>query len=727
MAPQQRLLLALALLSAARSGSPWPEAPRARARALLAQLTLDEKVSLLSGMNAGYGTPAAVSPYVGWTAGVPRLGIPALNWEDGPQGVADGLTGVTMWPSVGTVAQSWDVGLFQRWGAAMGAEQRGKGSSVMLGPAVTVSRVPWSGRVFEYLSECPHLNAALAAPYIAGVQSRNISACAKHWAFNHQELFRGDARGSPGMSSNVPQRAARELYGPPYAAAVDAGVGAVMCAFVRVNNTQACESPALLRDWLLGDLGFAGLVVSDWTATHSTVASALAGLTVEQEWLLNATYFGASLARAVRAGDVPQAALDAMALRVLTAIAATTDLLDAPRDPAAANASSPVTSPAHAALARELATAGTVLLRNAPLCLNPGFCAPLLPLDASTLCRVAIIGDPGDTVAGFGSGGVAAPYVVTPAAGLAAALGPRTTLIVVSGANASAAAAAAADADVALVLVGERTGEGMDRAGLLALPAGQDALVAAVAAAQPRTVVVARCSGPCLMPWRDSVLAIVSAYYGGQEAGSALADVLLGAANPAGRLALTWPSSNNDTWLSGGGGGGGPVDPQQYPGTDRGRGYPEVDYKEGLAVGYRWADLHGKEPLWPFGHGLRKVGGVPLLFLPPLFPSSPSPLPHTPPLLLSQLHYLQLHGPGRHWRSVCEHQRQPVLYADQLWRRGGRRGVAGVRGGRAAGGPAVGAAGLWPQRRAGRGRGGARDAGAHWQPAAAVEPGARRL
>ena len=642
-------LLALALLAPARCGSPWPAAPRARARALLAQLTLDEKVALLSGMNAGYGTAQAVSPYVGWTAGVPRLGIPPLNYEDGPQGVADGLLGVTQWPSVGTVAQSWDADLFLRWGAAMGAEQRGKGSSIMLGPAVTVSRVPWSGRVFEYPSEDPLLSSALMAPYVTGVQSNNISACAKHLAFNHQELHRGDARGSPGMSSNVPQRAARELYLPPYAAAIDAGVGAVMCAFVRVNNTQACESPALLRDWLQRDLGFDGLTVSDWTATHSTVASALAGLTVEQEWLLNATYYGANLTAAVRAGSVPLATLDAMALRVLTTVAATTDLLDTPRAPSA-NVTARVTSPAHAALARELAVAGTVLLRNAPLCLTPGpnpYCTPLLPLDASTLCRVAIIGDPGDTVAGFGSGGVAAPYTVTPAAGLAAALGPRTTLLVLSGANASEAAAAAASADVALVLVGERTGEGMDRAGLLALPAGQDALVAAVAAAQQRTVVVARCSGPCLMPWRDSVLAIVSQYYAGQEAGNALADVLLGAASPAGRLALTWPASSEDTWLSGGGAGGGAVDPEQYPGTDRGRGYPEVDYKEGLAVGYRWADLYGKEPLWPFGHGLRCARLPPFLsplfLLPLLSLTRRHPPPSPPPSSLTQLHGLQLH------------------------------------------------------------------------------------
>ena len=597
--------LILALLPTLQGRSPWPEAPRARARELVAQLTLDEKVALVSGQNAGYGSASAVSAYVGFTVGIPRLGVPPLNYEDGPQGVADGLTGVTAWPSVGTVAQSWRPELFAAWGAAMGTEQRGKGSSIMLGPAVALVRVPWTGRVFEYMSEDPLLSSALVQPYIAGVQSANVSSSVKHWAFNSQEVNRGDVRGSPGMSSNVPERAARELYVPPYAAAIDAGCGTVMCAFVRVNHTQACEHPVLLRQWLLEELGFDGIVVSDWTATHSTVASALAGLTVEQEWQKNATYFGANLSAAVRAGQVPSAVMDDMAQRVLTTVFATTSLGDTPWVPQTANVSSVVTTPQHAALARALAVAGTVLLRNEGLCPTPQYCTPMLPLDPTTLCRVVIIGDAEDTVAGGGSGGVVPPYVVTPTQGLAQALGSRTTLITLDGRNASAAAAAAADADVAIVLVGERTSEGMDRPALLALPEGQDELVRAVAAVQQKTVVVARCSGACLMPWRDAVPAIVSAYYGGQEAGNALADVLLGASNPAGKLTLTWPASNNDTWLSNGGRGGGPVDPAMYPGTERGNGYPEVDYLEGLAVGYRWADLFGVTPLWPFGHGLR--------------------------------------------------------------------------------------------------------------------------
>ena len=590
-----RLLALLAASRGARGAAPWPAAPRARAAALVATLSLDEKVALATGANADYGKPGAVSPYVGYSAGVARAGVPPLLWEDGPQGVADGVRGVTAWPSAMTVAQSWRPDLFEKWGAAMGAEQRGKGSTVMLGPAVALVRVPWSGRVFEYYSEDPVLNAALSAAMVKGVQSNNISACVKHWIFNSQEKFRGDAPGSPGMSSNVGERAARELYVPPYAAAVDAGVGTVMCSFNRINNTYACESPAMLRDLLFDELGFAGATVSDWGATHSTAASANAGLSVEMDWMRNATYYGPALAAAAASGAVPAAALDDMATRVLTAVFATTDAADAPPD-AARNITAIVMTPAHAALARELALAGTVLLKN-------DGAAPLLPLDASTLCRVAIVGSAAALVAGGGSGAVVPPYVVSPAAGLAAAL-PRTTFVLVDDDNATAAAAAAGNADVAIVFVGTRTSEGSDREGL-ALPPEQDALVAAVAAANPKTVVVARCSGACLMPWAAAVSSIVSQLYAGQEAGSALADVLLGAASPSGKLTVSWPAGDEDTWLSPP--GGGPVQPESYPGTDRGRGYPEVDYSEGLSVGYRWFDDAARAPRPPtfcFGHGL---------------------------------------------------------------------------------------------------------------------------
>jgi beta-glucosidase len=584
------VFLALGLFTnVARCASPWPEAPRVRAANVVANLTIDEKVALCSGCNAGYGTSTAFSLYVGWSAGVPRLDIGNILWEDGPNGVADGLLGVTAFPSAMTVAQSWRPDLFETWGLAMGAEQRAKGSSVMLGPAVALVRVPWSGRVFEYFSEDPVLNSALSFSIVKGIQSNNISASVKHWMLNSQEVNRGDARGSPGMSSNIDERTARELYVPPYAAAVDAGVGTVMCAFVRVNNTYACENSVILNELLFSDLGFAGTVVSDWTATHSSIESALNGLTVEMEWKQNSTYFGENLKAAVLNGSVPLERLNDMANRVLTTIFATTDIGDVPL-PHSRNTTANVTSPIHSALAYELAVAGTVLLKN----------NGLLPLEANTLCRIVIAGDSSDIISGGGSGGVVPPYIISAEAGLQAQL-PGTTIISAEGDNATAAAIAAADADVAIVIVGMRTSEGMDRLNL-SLPWPQDEIVRAILAVQPKTVVVTRCSGACLLPWAVDAPAIVSQLYAGQESGNALADILLGNRNPAGKLTVTWPQTGLDTWLSPS--GGGPVIPSSYPGVDQGRGYPEVNYSEGLFVGYRWFDNESTNPLFCFGHGL---------------------------------------------------------------------------------------------------------------------------
>ena len=216
---------------AAVAASPWPKEAYERANATLALLTQDEKVGLASGNNLNYGKG---QDYVGFIQGIPRLGIPPINLEDGPQGVADGMEGVTAWPSIMTVAQAWDQALMYELGVAMGAEEKAKGANVQLGPAVALVRVPVSGRNFEYMSEDPVLNAALTPALITGMQSNNISACVKHFIFNSQEY---DRQGGPGglssYSALVDERTAHELYVPPYAAAVAAGVGSVMCSFNR--------------------------------------------------------------------------------------------------------------------------------------------------------------------------------------------------------------------------------------------------------------------------------------------------------------------------------------------------------------------------------------------------------------------------------------------------------------------------------------------------------------
>jgi len=572
-------VLLLAAPAHAASRDVWPPAAYAQAKALVASLTLEEKLQLVSGMNAPYNDchfSRKECSYVGLVAGIPRVGLGPIYLEDGPQGVADTMTRVTQWPSIMTISQSWRPELMLAMGEAMGAEHVVKGSNVMLGPAVALVRVPFSGRNFEYISEDPFLNAAMTGPMVRGVQSNNISACVKHWIFNSQETDRS------GMASHVAERVGRELYEAPYRAAVDAGVGSVMCSFNRVNDTWSCASDAGLNSWLKGDLGFDGFVVSDWGATHNTSEFALGGLDQEQEWVKNATFFGATLGAYVANGSVPLARLDDMATRVVLPMFA---LGYAAPSPPSANPNATANSTEHGTLAHDLSAASVVLLKND---------AGALPLPAGRAgLRVAVIGDD-DLTGGGGSGQVQRPFTVRAAAALAATL-PLATVTYFQG-NLSGAAAAAAAADVAVVLVSVYGSEGGDRANLslgcppMAGPAScrywpdQDALIEAVAAANPNTTVVVRAPGAVLMPWLGGVRAVVNQLFGGQAANTVLAEVLAGIVNPAGKLTVSFPASVNDTWLSWPASNG-PINPASYPGVDLGGGYLEVQYAEGLNVG----------------------------------------------------------------------------------------------------------------------------------------------
>jgi beta-glucosidase len=429
-----------------------------------------------------------------------------------------------------------------------------------------------------------------------------VSACVKHWIFNSQETNRS------GMSSHVAERVGRELYEPPYAAAVDAGVGFVMCSFNRINGSiYSCANGAGLNAWLKADLAFDGAVVSDWGATHGTADFSLGGLDIEQEWVQNSTYFGANLAACVANGTVPAARLDDMALRSLRAAYA---LGFAAGAPGSANASAPANTTAHASLAADVARASLVLLKN----------DGALPLAISALPRgVAVFGQD-SVVGGGGSGAVVPPYLVRARDGIAAALGPGANVTYLAGNRdelASGAVAALARAsDVAVVVVAVGGGEGSDRANLSASCApwagaksctwwpDQDALVAAVAAANAFTVVVTRTPGAVLMPWLGAVRAVIHQGFPGQEAGTALGEALAGALNPRGRLTISFPRTLNDTWLSAD--GGGPILPERWPGVQLpGDDFSSVFYDEGLFVGYRHYDARpASPPLFPFGHGL---------------------------------------------------------------------------------------------------------------------------
>ena len=578
-----------------------------------------------------------------------KLGLPPINLEAGPQGVADQLKNVTGWPSQLTVAMAWSPSLMEEWGAAMGKEQKLKGTNVMLGPDVNLARVPWSGRVFETNGEDPFLSAALVRSEIKGIQSNNISACVKHYIFNNHECNRET------YSANVPERVGRELYAPGFLAAVDAGVGSVMCAFNRVNDTFSCQNHGALQSLLKDDGGFRGWVVTDWGAQHDLIPSANGGLDQEMEWVENAnhTRYGqpgfanAEFLAALQNGSIPMSRLDDMATRILTPMYAL-GLVDDP--PKAAQTTAAVTrSTERDALALKLSEQSIALLKNEASLL------PFLPkqLHEPVLSTrtakpefrqktIIVFGDEA-SVAGHGSGGVVMPTVTLVSTELAK-LFPASEVRVSHSATTDpeAAAALAESADLAVVVVRTITGEGMDRTNLTLSgskenPVGpdQDKLVAAIAAkAGSKTCVLARVSGAFAMPWLDNVAAVLYQLMPGQAAGIAAAKAITGQINPQGKLPVSFPPSIDDTWL------GTPLNPAQYPGVtksqekaalNRGsaRGSSNVskitcinpqsdtaewqrcDYSiEGLHVGYRWhATAEGKQhpPVFPFGHGLSKL------------------------------------------------------------------------------------------------------------------------
>ena len=536
--------------------------PAQRAKLLLAAMSLDEELALVRG--TGEGT------YVGQIPANTTLGIPALNLEDGPAGVADGMTGVTTFPAPITIAASWDTALAMSFGSAIGQEQVGKGTNVVLAPMMNMDRIPVGGRNFEGFGEDPTLASAMAAAVVRGIQGEGLVATAKHYIDNDQETNRMS------VSSVIDDRTQHEIYLPPFVASVDAGVGAVMCSYNQVNGVYACENDATLG-LLKQGLGFQGWVMSDWDATHSTVAAAMAGLDMEMP---DDTFFGAALTSAVASGQVPKARVDDMVTRILTSSFAAGLFDRAPTGSAAAN----VQTTAHTELARSAGAQGTVLLRNS---------GPLLPLSAATVHSIAVLGAAGSAspiFQGLGSSQVHASSVVTPLQGLTTRAGRAGAPIAVSYAQGTTApfddgTTLAAAADVAVVVVGTTSSEGADRSST-SLPGTQDALVEAVARANPRTIVVVYAPAQVLMPWANQVAAILFAGLPGQEEGDALADVVFGDVNPSGKLPFTLAANEADY-------------PVATPATGE-----TAEYSEGFLVGYRWFDATGPAPLFPFGHGL---------------------------------------------------------------------------------------------------------------------------
>lgn len=401
---------AAAAASAGASTSANAANPALRARQLVGQMTLDEKIAMVHG--AGFPTAGA---YAGAVPANTRLGIPALILGDGPDGVGNGSTGVTQWPAASNQASTWDVALVGEFGMAYGAEQGGKGRNVALAPTINILRRPNWGRAFETYTEDPYLNGQLAAALIRGVQDNHVIATVKHFAGNNQEVQRSS------INDVVSRRALEEIYYPGFKAAVQQGEsGAVMAAYNKVNGYYSCENRAALTDALRGEWGYTGFVMSDWFATHSTVPSANAGLDLEMPGgtnLLYDAYFDAPLKAAVQNGQVAEKTLDSMVTAILTSMIRV-GLFEYPTPDPATVANTDVSTAAHLDLATRLSEQGSVLLKN-----EHG----LLPLDPRRVRRIAVVGDAASEnpkTAGGGSAAVTPSQpIISPLAAITARAG----------------------------------------------------------------------------------------------------------------------------------------------------------------------------------------------------------------------------------------------------------------------------------------------------------------
>lgn len=637
-------------------------------------MTLDEKISFVHGAPDPRATGAA-----GYIPGVPRLGIPELRLADGPVGIRVKEPATAM-PAPIALGSSFDDRLAHEFGRVIGLEGRTLGQDVLLSPMTNIIRVPHAGRNFETLGEDPLLCSRMVAAEVEGIQSQGLIATVKHLAANNQETERLT------VNAVVDEQTLREIELPAFLAAVEAGVGSVMCAYNKVNGTFASENRELLVELLKDEWGFPGWVMSDWGATHSTAAI---GMGLDQE-MPDGRHLGLPLKQAVQEGTVPESAVDAAVSRILGQMERF-GLLDDSRPPVAEPGQE-----APSGVARRVAEAGAVLLRNR---------GGTLPLDGERIGSLAVIGATAQTpkVDGGGSShvhcesatapldairervgpGAAVTYAVgsrvegapipahaldpaLPAAdGVNITIGQRERFShdgsvsvpstgwyrfgidtadgygsvqvgggdeVVAGRTTAGAytyleagshrlrltgradpaadmrlsltwvtpevaqhdleqaVAAAGSAEAALVFAFDNNTEAADRASL-SLPGNQDALISAVAAVNPNTVVVLNTASSVTMPWLDEVAAVLDMWYPGQEGAQATSRLLFGDANPSGKLTQSFPATESRTPVAG--------DPRRFPGVDG-----EEVYAEGIFVGYRWYQREGATPLFPFGHGL---------------------------------------------------------------------------------------------------------------------------
>ena len=583
-----------------------------RADLALKQMTLDEKLALLHG-NGMPGAPNWQMPLTdlanggaGYVPGVPRLGIPPIVMSDAAYGVRNsGANGrySTALPSDLALASSWDVELACEYGTLIGRELRAQGFNMTLGGGVNLTRDPRNGRTFEYAGEDPLLAGTMVGNMMRCEQAQHVIGDIKHYALNDQETGRNI------VDVMISKRAMQESDLLAFHIGIKiADPGAVMCSYNRINGIYACENPYILRGTLKRDWGFNGFVLSDWGGAHSTQEAISAGLDQEQPM---ADYFGPKLKQAVETGKVSMAQIDESAGRVLYAEFAA-GVVDYPIE------KSVVDVQAGFDVVQRIEEESIVLLKNQHA---------ILPLNSKDVRRIAVIGGHADVamISGGGSAQVDPPggnaivppgrrathwqdpvwFPTSPLDALRAAM-PATQIDFDSGRNPAAAAKLAKSADVVIVFAYHGESEGMDLPNL-SLPDGQDELIERVAEANPRTIVVLETGTAVKMPWVDKVQGIVEAWYAGSSGHKALANVLVGQVNPTGKLAMTFPASEEDlphaaiSPLA-------PEDEGQGTGAVNGETHVlskySVTYSEGAKVGYKWYQAEHKPVLFPFGFGL---------------------------------------------------------------------------------------------------------------------------
>ena len=598
----------------------------------LSRMTLDEKIAVIHAQSK-FSSP-----------GVKRLGFPDLWTDDGPHGVRPDVlwdewvqAGQTndscvAFPALTCLAATWNPAMASLYGTSLAEEALYRNKNVILGPGVNINRTPLGGRNFEYMGEDPYLASQMVVPYVQGLQSKGVASCVKHYALNNDEEYRHQ------VNVIVSDRALHEIYLPAFRAAVqEGGVWAIMGAYNLYKDQHNCHNNILLNKILKHDWGFDGVVISDWGGCHDTDEAVTNGLDLEfGTWTDGLTmgrtnaydsyHMAEAYKQAIKAGKFTTKELDEKVRRVLRLFYRTT-----------MNKNKPygfLCSEAHYDAARKIAQEGIVLLKSDAL----KGAAPLLPLDKSKAQRILVVGENAIKMmtVGGGSSSLKVQHEILPLDGLTSAISHQTIPAIAPTRSLSSidfargyvgdtiqsfdgvtvgrslqeartqaeltaeAVEKAKQADVVIFFGGLNKSdfqdcEGHDRK-QYDLPYGQNELIEALVAVNPRLVYVNISGNAVAMPFANKVPAILQAWFLGSEAGNAIADVLFGEVNPSGKLPYTWYQRLDDC---------GAHALKAFPGTWR-DDYKIIDeeYKEGIFVGYRWADKQKIRPLFAFGHGL---------------------------------------------------------------------------------------------------------------------------